>query len=99
MKNIMLVALLMSASSVAFSADLSKTCEDYYAAMDSHLEMTAANEAMKPQLDAIKGQYEESKKQILAMPVEQQNTVCKAGLDALAQAKKMMADAAAAAAK
>lgn len=99
MKKIMLVALLMSASSVAFSADLSKTCEDYYAAIDSYLDTVAANDAMKPQLGAIKGQYEESKKQISAMPVEQQNTLCKAGLDALEQTKKMTADAAAAAAK
>lgn len=46
--------------------------------------------------ETVKAQYEASKTQFTALSADQQKSVCKQALDALEQAKKAQADAAAA---
>ncbi|MBE8614525.1 hypothetical protein CYG68_19400 [Morganella morganii] len=90
MKKLILAGFLMSVSSLSFSADLSKTCSDYYTEIDKYIDSLSSNDAMKAQAEAIKAQYEESKKQIAAMPSDVQEQACKAALNALKQAQQMM---------
>lgn len=90
MKKLMLVTGLLSLSSVAFSAQLSPTCEDYFKQVDGYMELLSKNDAMKGQIDTMKQQYADSKKQFAELPADAQNSACKQGIDALAQAKAML---------
>lgn len=45
---------------------------------------------MKGQIDTMKQQYDDSKKQFMELPADAQDAACKQGIDALAQAKAMM---------
>ncbi|EPU3935401.1 DUF5339 domain-containing protein [Morganella morganii] len=90
MKKLILAAGLLSLSSVAFSAQLSSTCEDYFKQVDGYMELLAKNDAMKGQVDTMKQQYADSKKQFTELPADAQDTACKQGIEALAQAKAMM---------
>lgn len=54
MENFILALGLLSISSIAVSADLSKTCEDYFKETDSYVELMAKNDATKAQAEAMK---------------------------------------------
>ncbi|MEY1090345.1 DUF5339 domain-containing protein [Morganella morganii] len=90
MKKLILAAGLLSLSSAAFSAQLSATCEDYFKQVDGYMELLAKNDAMKGQIETMKQQYDDSKKQFMELPADAQDAACKQGIDALAQAKAMM---------
>lgn len=90
MKKLVLAVALLSATSTAFAADLTESCENYFKAVDGYLEQVASVDAMKGQLDLIKSQYDDSKKQISALPADQQDATCKGSLEVLEQAKAMM---------
>ncbi len=91
MKKFILVLGLLSLSSVAFSADLSKSCEDYFKETDSYVELMAKNDATKAQAEAMKTQYAQAKEQFAALPKDVQESTCKQALDSLEQMKKMAA--------
>lgn len=48
------------------------------------------NEAVKAQLEPMMKQYDDAKKQIAALPADQQDAACKAGSEAMAQVKQAM---------
>ncbi|HCM63904.1 MAG TPA: hypothetical protein DIT05_15380 [Morganella sp. (in: Bacteria)] len=90
MKKLVLAAGLLSISSVAFSASLSSTCENYFKQVDEYVELLSKNDAMKGQMEAMKQQYDDSKKQFMELPTEAQDSACKQGIDALSQARTML---------
>lgn len=90
MKKLIMAAGLLSLSSVAFSAQLSSVCEDYFKQVDEYVDLLSKNDVTKGQIDTMKQQYTDSKKQFMQLPADAQDTACKQGLDALAQAKTMM---------
>lgn len=97
MKKILLGLVVASFSASVMAAELVTECQDYFKEADAALE--ASLETMKAQgLDpeTVKAQYEASKTQFTALSADQQKSVCKQALDALEQAKKAQADAAAA---
>ncbi|WP_273801899.1 DUF5339 domain-containing protein [Proteus vulgaris] len=91
MKKLILALGLLSISSVAVSADLSKACEDYFKETDSYVELMAKNNATKAQAEAMKAQYAQAKEQFAALPTDVQESTCKQALDSLEQMKKMSA--------
>ena len=82
MRKLILALGLLSISSIAVSADLSKACEDYFKETDS---------STKAQAEAMKAQYDQAKEQFAALPKDVQESTCKQALDSLEQMKKMSA--------
>lgn len=80
-----------SASSVPGATE---TCNKYFAEVDDLMkkatEKAGDNEAVKAQLEPMIKQYEDAKKQIAALPNDQQDAACKAGSEAMAQVKQAM---------
>ncbi|HDF2342409.1 hypothetical protein UA45_17590 [Morganella morganii] len=80
-----------SASSVPGATE---TCNKYFAEVDDLMkkatEKAGNNESVKAQLEPMIKQYEDAKKQIAAMPADQQDAACKAGSEAMAQVKQAM---------
>lgn len=90
MKKTLLAILAMSVSSAAFSADLSPACEDYFKQIDEFLAAVASDDAAKASIEMVTAQYDESKKQIAAMPSATQEQACSAASEALKQMQQMM---------
>ncbi|MEX6121819.1 DUF5339 domain-containing protein [Providencia hangzhouensis] len=57
----------------------------YFAEVDSLIAKASENPQAKAQLDAMKGQLEEGKKQVAALPKDQQDKACQQGIDAMKQ--------------
>ncbi len=98
MKKILLGLVAASFSMSVVAAELTTECENYFKEADAML--TASATEMKAQgvdVDTVKAQFEASKAQFTALSADQQKTVCTQALEAMAQAKKAQADAAAAA--
>lgn len=98
MKNIILALGLLSLSSVAVSAELTKSCEDYFKETDAYVALMEQNDATKAQAETMKAQYAQSKEQFAqskeqfaALPKDVQESTCKQALDSLEQMKKMSA--------
>ncbi|GAA0335545.1 hypothetical protein GCM10009131_13510 [Morganella psychrotolerans] len=67
-----------------------ETCNKYFSEVDALMKKASENEAAKAQLEPMMKQYDDAKKQIAAMPKDQQDAACKAGSEALAQVKQAM---------
>ncbi|WP_265495124.1 DUF5339 domain-containing protein, partial [Providencia heimbachae] len=68
-------------------AGATETCNTYFAEVDSLITKASENPQAKAQLDAMKGQLEEGKKQVAALPKDQQDKACQQGIDAMKQMK------------
>ena len=68
-------------------AGATETCNAYFAEVDSLIAKASENPQAKAQLDAMKGQLEEGKKQVAALPKDQQDQACQQGIDAMKQMK------------
>jgi hypothetical protein len=80
-----LVAVLLSGFAMSASAGLSKSCETYFAEIDSFVSaVPAAQQAM------MKQQYETSKQQLSALPEAAQEQACSQATEQLKQAKAAM---------
>lgn len=86
MKKAILTLFLFSLAFSSFAAEMNPSCQKYFKAIDDYLEMAGKNVAMKAQLDAMKGQYEQSKQQISSLPAESQEQACKPALASIEQA-------------
>ncbi|WP_058913497.1 DUF5339 domain-containing protein [Entomohabitans teleogrylli] len=89
MKKALLVASLVMFSGSSFAA-VTETCQKYLDEVDAIMEQASANEAAKAQVDALKVQLAEAKKQIESMPEAEQNSGCQQGMAAMAQMKQAM---------
>lgn len=71
-----------------------ETCNKYFAEVDDLMkkatDKAGDNEAVKAQLEPMMKQYDDAKKQIAALPADQQDAACKAGSEAMAQVKQAM---------
>lgn len=90
MKKLILACGLLALSGSVFAGDLTDTCKKYVEEVDALIAKASENEAAKAQMDAMKTQMEEGKKQIAAMPAESQDAACKQGLDYMGQMKASM---------
>lgn len=88
MKKLVLAALLMGVS--AFSYAQTETCTQYYSVVEAFITEAAKHEEAKDQVDMLKTQLAESKKQMESFSVEQQESSCKLGLDAMKQLNAAM---------
>lgn len=86
MKKLIIVLFLLPFSFNSFAAEMSPSCQQYFKAIDDYLEMVGKNEAMKTQLAAMKGQYDQSKQQMTSLPAESQEQACKPALTSIEQA-------------
>ena len=77
MKNIALAALLMGMCTASYAE--TETCKQYFAEMDSFIKEA------KAQVDMLKTQLAEGRKQLETYSVEQQDAGCKQGLAAVKQ--------------
>ena len=71
-------------------AGATETCNAYFAEVDGLIAKASEDPQAKTQLDSMKGQLEEGKKQIAALPKDQQVTACQQGIDALKQMKSVL---------
>jgi len=86
MKRILILAIaLLPLSSIA-----SISCEQYYTLSEAYLEKASENTQIKDQVDAIKAQYEQTKKQLQSLSEEKRNVACKQGLDAMKMVEEQM---------
>jgi len=83
MKKIALAALLMGFSVSSFAE--TETCKQYFTEMDSFIKEASKHQEAKAQVDMLKTQLAESKKQLESYPAEQQDAGCKQGLAAMKQ--------------
>lgn len=83
MKKIALAALLMGMCTASYAE--TETCKKYFAEMDSFITQASKHEEAKAQVDMLKTQLAESKKQMEAYPVDQQDAGCNQGLEAMKQ--------------
>jgi len=88
MKKITLAALLLTTGFSAYAE--TETCKQYFAEVDSFIELASKQEGTKAQVDMLKTQHAESKKQMEALTAEQQDAGCKQGLEAMQQLKAAM---------
>lgn len=88
MKKIALAALLMGISVSSFAE--TETCKQYFAVVDTFITEASKHEEAKAQVDMLKTQLTESKKQMESYPVEQQDVGCKQGLEAMKQLNAAM---------
>lgn len=65
-------------------------CKAYFSEVDSLVTKASENPQTKAQLDSIKNQLEDGKKQIVALPKDQQDKACKQGIDAMKQIKQSL---------
>lgn len=85
-----LLALTITACSEEKKSEVAgatETCNAYFAEVDSLIAKASENPQAKAQLDAMKGQLEEGKKQVAALPKDQQDQACQQGIDAMKQMK------------
>ncbi|HEM7144079.1 TPA: hypothetical protein U2I65_000944 [Providencia stuartii] len=71
-------------------AGATETCNAYFAEVDGLIAKASEDPQAKTQLDSMKGQLEEGKKQIAALPKDQQDKACQQGIDALKQMKSVL---------
>ena len=85
MKKVLTALMVSGMVASASAADLSATCKEYFAEIDTFVAAVPA-----AQQEMMKQQYEASKKQITALPTAQQDMMCKQGLEQLKQSKAML---------
>lgn len=68
----------------------SETCNQFFTEIDSLVAKASENEQMKSQLEPAIKQLEGAKTELTKMPKEQQDTECKAGIEALTAMKKAL---------
>lgn len=83
MKKIALAALLMGVSVSSFAE--TETCKQYFTEMDSFIKEASKHQEAKAQVDMLKTQLAEGKKQLETFTVEQQDAGCTQGLAAVKQ--------------
>lgn len=66
------------------------TCKAYFSEVDSLVTKASENPQTKAQLDSIKNQLEDGKKQIISLPKDQQDKACRQGIDAMKQIKQSL---------
>lgn len=88
MKKLALAALLMGVSVSSYAE--TETCKQYYAAVDTFITEAGKHKEAASQVDMLKTQLAESKKQMEGFSVEQQDSSCKLGLDAMKQLSAAM---------
>lgn len=86
MKKLIIALFLFPFAFTSFAAEMSPSCQQYFKAIDDYLEMAGKNEAMKAQLDTMKGQYEQGKQQMASLPAASQEQACKPALASIEQA-------------
>ncbi|ELP5236137.1 DUF5339 domain-containing protein [Citrobacter freundii] len=89
MKKLLALAVMI----VPLTSFASSTCDEYFKSVDGYLDQIAAVPEMKTQLDALKAQYAQTKKQLEAMPAESQEASCKQGLEAMKMAEEQIKQA------
>lgn len=83
-KNHAVIAIAaLTFSTVSFAAT-TETCAKYFKSLDAHIESVGN----KAQADALKQQYEQSKKQLSALPEDVQNQTCQQAQTALEASMK-----------
>ncbi|EKT58529.1 DUF5339 domain-containing protein [Providencia sneebia] len=64
-----------------------ETCKTYFTEVDALIAKASADLKTKTQLDILSAQLEEGKKQVAALPQEQQDKACQQALDAMSKLK------------
>lgn len=82
--------IALSLALVPMFSFASDNCSIYFDSIDSYLSQVAGTPSMKAQLDMVKRQYEQSKKQIQSLPEAQREAVCSQGLNALKMAEEQL---------
>lgn len=90
MKKLIFIFSMLAISSSALAGEMTDTCKKYVEEVDALIVKGSENAAAKPQMDALKTQMEEAKKQISALPEAQQDASCKQGIDMMSQMKASM---------
>lgn len=85
MKKIMIIVLGMVFLNTGMAATTA-TCEAYYKEIDIYLSKLKETGVQQAQIDIVRQQYEQSRKQIARLPADNQEMACKQGLDVLEQA-------------
>ncbi|MGK9174021.1 DUF5339 domain-containing protein [Yokenella regensburgei] len=88
MKKIVLAALLMGLCASSFAQ--TETCKQYFATVDNFIAEASKHEEAKAQVDMLKTQIAETKKQLESYPPEQRDVGCKQGLEAMKQLNAAM---------
>lgn len=88
MKKIALAALLMGMCTASYAE--TETCKQYFTEMDSFIQEASKHEEAKGQVEMLKTQLTEGRKQLESYPVEQQDAGCKQGLEAMKQLNAAM---------
>lgn len=86
MKKVLVALSILITSSCALAADLAPSCDEYFKEIDNYLEAVGKNKATQSNLEMVRSQYEEAKKQMELMPKEVQQQACTQGATALKQA-------------
>lgn len=68
-------------------AGATETCNAYFAEVDGLIAKASENPQAKAQLDTMKSQLEEGKKQVAALSKDEQDKACQQGIDAMKQMK------------
>ena len=90
MKKIIFAAALTLVSGSSFAA-ITETCQKYFDDVDALIvQASKTNDQAKQQMEALKPQLEQAKKQLAELPAENQDAGCKQGSDALVQMKQSM---------
>ncbi|EAO5494073.1 DUF5339 domain-containing protein [Salmonella enterica subsp. enterica] len=85
MKKIMIIVLGMVFLNTGM-AGTPATCEAYYKEIDIYLSKLKGIGVQQAQIDIVRQQYEQSRKQIARLPADNQAMACQQELDVLEQA-------------
>ena len=88
MKKILLAALLTSISASSFAE--TELCKQYFAETDTFIKEASKHEEAKAQVEMLKNQLVETKKQLEALTPAQQDAGCQQGLTAMKQLNAAM---------
>lgn len=88
MKKITLAALLLATGFSSYAE--TETCKQYFAEVEGFIELASKTEGAKAQVDMLRTQLAEGKKQMEAYTEEQQDAGCKQGIAAMQQMKTAM---------
>ncbi|MDF7679650.1 DUF5339 domain-containing protein [Enterobacteriaceae bacterium ESL0689] len=82
--------LFLSLAAMSFSSFASPSCDQYFKSMEGYLEQIKSSPETSAQYDAVKGQYDQAKKQLASLPEAQQEEACKQGLNVLKMAEEQI---------
>lgn len=83
------VALLLLVTTLPVQAATTHTCKVYFKEADKFIEYISQREDLKHNMPEIKGNFEQSKKQIRSAPLAEQKVICEKEMQELNSLNKM----------